>query len=171
MDDKMKPSDIDPNFFDIISEDNMKYYPEVVVAARQNNASELRKLREAGNSLSTSNRFGESLLHIACRRGFVETVKVLLEDPSLAIRQSDDCGRTPLHDLCWNPTPQLEICQLLLEREPSLLFLKDKRQFTPFEYAREEHWKVWKNFILDNKSLLEKMEDDSSLTWMFSKKH
>ena len=50
------------------------------------------------------NRFGESLLNIACRRGFEDIVAYLLEQESVSVRHCDDCGRTPLHDACWHPT-------------------------------------------------------------------
>jgi hypothetical protein len=169
-DTKMAYGNIKAEFLDIISPEEMTSYPDVVPATRQNDVAELRRLQESGHSLNCCNPFGESLIHIACRRGFVETVKFFLEQPNLTIRLADDCGRTPLHDLCWNPSPQFELCKLLLEREPSLFFLRDKRNFTPFEYSREEHWTLWKSFLLENKSLFEKMEKDSCYHWMFSRK-
>jgi len=159
------------NFFDVISEKEMQSYPDVIGAVRQNDVSELRLLQESGHSLNCCNAFGESLIHVACRRGFVNTVTMLLEQPNLCVRIVDDCGRTPLHDLCWNPSPQLELCKLLLEREPSLLFFKDKRNFTPFDYTRKEHWTVWKRFLMDNKSIFKTTKDDSNYDWMFSRKN
>jgi hypothetical protein len=153
---------IGPEFFDRISEEEMSYYTvAVATAVRGNDVEEIKKLQESGLSLNCCNRFGESLLHISCRRGFVEMAKLILNQPGASVRLSDDCGRTPLHDLCWNPSPQLEICQWLLEREPSLFFMRDKRNFTPFEYARQEHWPIWKKFILENKDAFKALKHDS----------
>ena len=163
-------SNIKSGFFDAIPEEEMRSYADVVTAVRQNNLPELKRLLESGYSLNCCNSFGEALIHIACRRGFVDTVKLLLTLPNVSIRLADDCGRTPLHDLCWNPSPQFELCRLLLEREPSLFFLKDKRNFSPFDYTREEHWPAWKNFVLENKSLFERMESDGRYDWMFTLK-
>ena len=161
-------SNIKSGFFDSISEEEMRSYADVVTAVRQNNVPELQRLLESGYSLNCCNSFGESLVHIACRRGFVDTVKLLLKLPNVLVRVADDCGRTPLHDLCWNPTPQFELCRLLLEREPSLFFLKDKRNFSPFDYTREEHWEEWKRFLVHNKSLFERMGKDDGYDWMFT---
>lgn len=149
------------SFFDVISEDDMSSYTvDVAAAARANDVEQMRKLQDAGVSLNCCNRFGESLLHIACRRGFVEMVRLILDHPGASVRLCDDCGRNPLHDLCWNPSPQLQICQWILEREPSLFFLRDKRGFTPFDYAREEHWHIWKRFVLENAHHFKKLESD-----------
>ena len=47
-----------------------------------------------------------------------------------------------------------------MEKEPSLFLLKDKRNFSPFDYTRQEHWGLWKRFLLENKELFKKMESD-----------
>lgn len=147
-------------FFEKPCDDDMSSYAVLAAATRANNHSELLNLSKDGYSLNCSNRFGETLLHISCRRGFVETAKLILDQPGVSIRIVDDCGRTPLHDLCWNPSPQLEICRWILEKEPSLFLLKDKRNFSPFDYTRQEHWSIWKRFLLENKDLFKKMESD-----------
>lgn len=147
-------------FFDEISEEEKAAYTvDVATAARANNIDEMKRLKESGFSMNCCNRFGESLLHIACRRGFDEMAELILDQPGVCIRLSDDCGRTPLHDLCWNPTPQLKICKWILEREPSLFFIRDKRGFVPFDYARQEHWKIWKEFIAENKEYFSRLGD------------
>lgn len=147
-------------FFDKCCDDDMLSYSVLAPAARSNKVPEMLKLSKAGYSLICCNRFGESLLHIACRRGFHEMVKLILDQPEMSVRIVDDCGRTPLHDLCWNPSPQLEICKWILEKEPSLFLLRDKRNFSPFDYTRQEHWVVWKRFLLENKELFKKMKRD-----------
>lgn len=162
-DSKLTCNTISPDFFDSISEEEMSSYTTAVATAvRGNNVEEIQRLQQdSGLSLNCCNRFGESLLHIACRRGFVDMAKLILDQPGVSVRLSDDCGRNPLHDLCWNPTPQLEICKWLLEREPILFFLRDKRNFTPLDYARQEHWQIWKTFFLENKDSFKALEGES----------
>jgi ankyrin repeat protein len=84
------------------------------------------------------NRFGESLLHMDCRRGFEDTVEFLLDQPEVDVRICDDNGRTILHDACWNPLPQLKTCRRILQRDPTLLFISDNRGCSAFQYARRE---------------------------------
>jgi hypothetical protein len=163
VDDRSLSSDASKSagFYESIPEDETSYTIELATAVRTNDVDKIRSLQDSGFSLNCCNRFGESLLHIACRRGFVEIVRLILDQPKACIRISDDCGRNPLHDLCWNPSPQLQLCKWLLEREPSLFFLRDKRGFTPFDYARQEHWTIWKNFVLENQEQFKKLESDS----------
>jgi hypothetical protein len=149
-------------FFPTATEEQVAAYTiEIVSAARNNDISELQRQRETGKTMSCFNNFGESLLHMACRRGFREMVEFLLEQPDVGVRVVDDCGRTPLHDMCWNPTPQLDICRSLMAREPSLFLVSDRRGFTPFDFARPEHWTTWKQFLLDNRGCLEKLAEPS----------
>jgi hypothetical protein len=86
-----------------ITEEHMANYDlDVVSATRENNLSLLQELFSQGRSLSCCNRYGESLLHMACRRGFEEIVTFLTQGAGVEIRITDDCGRTPLHDALWN---------------------------------------------------------------------
>jgi hypothetical protein len=133
------------------------YTMEIVSAARTNNVDKLRQLRDSGKAMNCFNRFGESLLHMACRRGFKEMIEFLLNDPEIEVRVADDCGRTPMHDTCWALAPNLDIARWIIEREPSLLFTADSRGFTPFDYARPEHWNTWKQFLYDNRGCLKKL--------------
>ena len=79
---------------------------------------------------------------------------LLSPEVDLNVRVRDDYGRTPLHDACWNPEPQLEICTLLLQRDPSLFLVADARGFTPFQYARKSDWNVWRQFLFDHREHL-----------------
>jgi hypothetical protein len=147
-------------FFCTVSEEQMvAYNTEVVAAVRNNDLDELKQLHQNGQAMNCFNRFGESLLNSACRRGMEEIVRYLFDQPDISIRTSDDCGRTPLHDTCWNPTPQLTICKWILEKEPALFFAKDRRGCSAFQYARKEHWPIWRKFLLDNRYSLEGLTD------------
>ena len=143
------------DFFLPVTEEQMAAYStDVVNATRNNDITTLRKLSAEGKTLACFNRFGESLLHMACRRGCDEIVAFLLEQPGVCLRIVDDCGRTPLHDACWNPSPQLDICKRILEEEPALFLITDKRGYTPFQYARDQHWHIWRQFLFDNRASL-----------------
>ncbi len=151
------------SFFAEVTEEQMAAYTNDIVGAVRNNDLELlKKLHGDGQLLDCSNRYGESLLNMACRRGFDSIVEYLMEN-DVNIRLCDDSGRTPLHDACWNPTPQLKICQGLIKREPSLLLVADRRGCTAFQYARMEHWDQWRTFLFENRVCLNKLKQPDIL--------
>jgi len=158
-------------FFPKITDEQMAAYDvEVVTAARENNIKELRQIceRKGPKALNCFNRFGEGLLNLSCRRGFQEiTAYLLSNEVGLKACIRDDYGRTPLHDACWNPSPLIEICTWLMEKEPALFFVTDKRGFTPFQYARKSDWLVWRNFLFERRHLLEPLSRPEVLK-MFS---
>jgi hypothetical protein len=132
------------------------YTMEMIDIVRENQVELLRNKLTSGavSSLQLSNRFGESLIHLACRRGNKETVHYLLGEANVSARCRDDVGRTPFHDCCWNPKPQTEIFEQLLKLDPVLMLICDKRNFTPFAYARREHWATWKAFLYEHLDLI-----------------
>lgn len=154
------------NFFAKVTDEQVAAYTITVVSAcRTNDLDALKKLHtEEGQTMNCFNRFGESLLTMACRRGFEDIVEYLLESADVDVRISDDSGRTVLHDACWNPTPQLKICQWIMERDPALFFIADNRGCTPFQYARPEHWGIWRRFLLENKDTLQSLTNEDVKT-------
>ena len=148
---QVKPALSLENFFLEVTEEQMAAYTvQLVSTVRNNDLAALKKHHAEGQRLDCFNRFGESLLNMACRRGFEEIAEYLLDLPGIAVRIRDDCGRTPLHDALWHPSPQQKICKWIMERDPTLFLISDKRGFTPFQYARTEHWHIWRKFLLDN---------------------
>lgn len=93
--------EIDPNSFLPIAKQQHSSYAEAALAARSEDLPALRKLHEEGNSLQCSNRFGESIIHIVCRRGRDDILTFLLSEAGVTLRLRDDLGRTPLHDAAW----------------------------------------------------------------------
>jgi hypothetical protein len=151
---QVKPALSLENFFSDVSEEQMAAYNiQIVTTARNNDLNGLKKLHSEGQRLDCTNRFGESLLNMACRRGFEDVVEFFLEQ-DVNVRICDDGGRTPLHDACWHPSPQLSICKWIIEREPSLFLISDKRGCTAFQYARPEHWPIWRTFLFENRECL-----------------
>uniref|UniRef100_A0A6U6FJK1 Uncharacterized protein n=1 Tax=Odontella aurita TaxID=265563 RepID=A0A6U6FJK1_9STRA len=156
-----------PNFFLENTEERVSSYAhDVVTAVRTQDLPALCRLRSEGRTLQCCNRFGESLVHMACRRGFLDVIQCLLSseggDP-VSLRVRDDYGRTPLHDACWVPQPNFELMDLLLDwcdgdsagvrkeeggsLAEQLLLMSDKRGHTPLDYVRREHWDKWNAFL------------------------
>jgi len=139
-------------FIPPITDDELADYSvDIVTATREEDLPQLRSFFSQGRSLACGNRYGERLLHMACRRGFFPIVSFLTEEANCPIRITDDCGRTPLHDALWHRDCQYATVDLLLRKDPSLLLMCDKHGHTPFEYARREHWEHWKQFLWDRR--------------------
>merc|ERR1712008_452694 len=151
-----KASSLPKSFFAEISNQQISSYDTTIVAAvRENALGELKRMHSNGRDLSCCNRFGESLLHMACRRGYTNIVSYLIKEAGVNVRISDDCGRTPFHDACWNHQPVNDILDALIEHDgPCLLFVTDKRGSTPFQYARREHWGLWRDFLYERRMKL-----------------
>lgn len=151
------------DYFNTITEDQMtRYNMEIVNVARSNDLVALQRLyaTQGRDALNCFNRFGEGLLNLSCRRGFTEMTRFLLSsEVDLDVRVRDDFGRTPLHDACWNPEPQLDICSWIMQKDPSLFLVTDKRGFTPFHYARKTDWPIWRQFLVDNLEHLHRLAD------------
>ncbi|KAL7434017.1 hypothetical protein ACHAXH_002216, partial [Discostella pseudostelligera] len=77
------------------------YGTEVVSAIRSNNVESLRKLHADGANLQCGNQYGETLIHLACRRSHRELISFLVKEAGVSLRVRDDFGRTPMHDVCW----------------------------------------------------------------------
>lgn len=152
------------DFFPPITEEQMSAYSmDVVTMARTNDVEGLKSIfREKGrDALNCFNRFGEGLLNCTCRRGYTDSVAFLLSDEvNLNVRVRDDYGRTPLHDACWNPEPLIDICTMIMEKDPSLFFITDKRGYTAFQYARDTDWPKWRQFLFDRRALLAPLVSD-----------
>lgn len=142
-------------FFSEYSEEEIAAYDSVALnAIRTQNIEKLREFHQSGRPLKCSNNFGESLLHLACRRNFVDVVKFLIHEAKVPARIRDDYGRTILHDAAWTCEPNFELIELILHECPDLLFIRDRRGHLPIAYARKSHWGVWNKFLRERKDLV-----------------
>lgn len=142
-----KPSDEDIQAYDL----------EIVKAIRSNNVDHLRKLWDDGNgkSMDACNQFGESVLHMACRRGYAKIVDFLLREARVRSDRCDDFGRNPFHDALWTSTPNFDVADLLIKyADPLLMLSEDVRGNTPFAYARREHNDRWITFLTARKNFI-----------------
>lgn len=152
--------EIDSDFFPCPTEENLAAYTtQSIMAVRDDDIDTIKEMHTQGFSFEACNRFGESIIHTACRRGFTEIVRFLINDAKVSIRVRDDYGRTPLHDACWNRFPRFDLIEILIKIEPCMLLLTDKRGFTPFDYARREDWPKWRDFLYNRKECLRFTED------------
>ena len=96
--------------------------------------------------MNACNRFGESLMHLACRRANYDVVHYILThggDPCAV----DDFGRTPLHDAFWRSEPRFDIVAILLKYNPQLIQAMDVRGSLALNYISSENWSSWCAFF------------------------
>lgn len=122
------------------------YGVELTKAIRSSETATVRLLLEKGLHPNACNKFGESIVHAACRRGDHSMLRTLIEAGS-SVQVTDDFGRTPLHDACWTSTPNFDTIRLLLDQDKWLLSLMDCRGSTPLKYVRKAHWALWLGFL------------------------
>lgn len=136
------------------------YKPEILAAVRKNDLQRVIFLHKSGVLTNNCcNKFGESLLHLACRRGYTSIVRYLLQEVKISLNIRDDYYRTPLHDACWTAEPQYELVDLLVRLAPHQLLMADIRGFTPFDYVREEHQGKWLRFLWERREILRPLVD------------
>eukprot|EP00541_Cyclophora_tenuis_P011684 CAMPEP_0116574992 /NCGR_PEP_ID=MMETSP0397-20121206/19707_1 /TAXON_ID=216820 /ORGANISM="Cyclophora tenuis, Strain ECT3854" /LENGTH=401 /DNA_ID=CAMNT_0004103829 /DNA_START=11 /DNA_END=1216 /DNA_ORIENTATION=+ len=166
--------------FDEWTDERKKAYDkDAIKAIRDRDIGQLRSWHQEGRTLQAANSFGESLLHLACRRGFLDVVTFLVTEAKVNLWIRDDTGRTPLHDACWTPKPCYELVDFIINIDRDMLFVSDKRGHTPLDYAKKEHWPDWikhfktkdiktllpvrPNFFLDIKTVPPKKTEESAI--------
>jgi ankyrin repeat protein len=124
------------------------YDMDVSRAVRTCDLDRMRQLLKEGKSFDACNKFSESLIHMACRRGDVRVVKFLIEEARVRLDVRDDFGRTILHDACWTGQPHFDVMDLLIHVvPPEFWVLEDKRGHVPFDYVRRYHWGPWLGYL------------------------
>lgn len=124
------------------------YDNELVWAIRNSDLKKLEELFQAGKSLTACNRYSESIVHMACRRAEKPIVQFLIQNGA-DLTIIDDFGRTPLHDACWRPEPRFDVVTLIMDHNPDLIRLADRRGSIPLNYVREEHWVQWCAYLFN----------------------
>lgn len=141
------------DFFMKVTADRMNSYAKDVISAVKN--SDLNFLRMAhfdlNRNMNCCNRFGESVLHTACRHSNIEVVRFLIDEAKVDIRVCDDFGRTPCHDAAWQGEPNMELVEMIINECPDLLLIADKRGFTPLQYVRKAQWPAWNALLKKSK--------------------
>ena len=114
------------------------YTCRLLKAVRTDDLPTLRSIRASGSDIVASNLYGESTLHLACRRSHFDIVKYMVLECGASLRRCDDGGRTPVHDAFWTGGVEADLVLFLLENEPESLKWTDNRGYTPLEYGRGE---------------------------------
>ena len=127
---------------------------ELMNAVRNNDMAVIRRLWEEGQNFQTCNRFGESAVHAAARRGNLQVLMFFKEMANVSLRCMCQQGRTPLHDACWTSRPEFGIIRYLLQDYPENLYLTDARGFTPLDFVPHDVYEEWNDFIEENFDLL-----------------
>lgn len=128
------------------------YNRDLLATVRQRDIVKLQRLHEEGKVKNACNPFGESVLHLACRKGLTEVVEFLCakpEGPRLSLFVHDDYGRTVMHDACWTVRPQWPLVEFLLEHCPQLLACSDVRGHIPLDYVPKSDWQLWIDFLVE----------------------
>lgn len=137
--------------------DSNGYTIELTNAVRQHDLDKIKDIAAKKHNLQCTNKFGESVVHTAARRGALDILSFFV-DQGVSLRVCCEQGRNPLHDACWTGRPDFEVIKFLLEREVSFLYTADKRGLIPFEYIPNAAWEEWEQFLNENKDLLLKNE-------------
>ena len=122
------------------------YHVNIVKHVRNHRVEEFRSILSSGISPNPCNAYGESLLHMVCRRGDADLLEIMLENGS-SVQVADDYGRTPLHDACWAATPSFDTVEQIASRDITLFHMTDSRGAVPLSYVRREHWSEWIDFL------------------------
>ena len=138
--------DVD-DFFQRVTVDRVRGYDlETVKAVRENDFAELVCLNARGKRMDSCNRFGESVVHLAARRGSAQCLRFLIRQ-DINVRVCCDSGRNPLHDACWTSSPNFEVVLMLIQEWPDLLLIQDKKGYTPLKYIPRDCWAEWNTFL------------------------
>ena len=142
------------SFLGVTDERVMAHSKEMTDAARSVNMKALKQFVKEGRNLQACNKFGESLVHIVCRRGSLEGLSFLFEKGRASLMVRDDFGRNPMHDAAWTDKPSFDMIRFILRVAPGLLFAKDLRGSTPLAYIPRSRWAEWSNFLNAHKELI-----------------
>jgi Ankyrin repeats (3 copies) len=136
------------DFFHAPTQAEIDAYDHAAIAAiRNQDMDTLRQYHAQGRPLKCSNKFGESLLHMACRKGMLQVTTFIVKEAEVPLAVCDDYGRTPLHDACWAHETNFPLVDLILTECPDLLYIQDKRGNTPLSYLRKDKWAAWNKFL------------------------
>ena len=130
------------------------YDMALMTAVRSNDLSTIQHFYASGRYLQCCNRFHESILHTAARRGSTEVMDFLLHKVKLDLKVVCDSGRTPLHDACWTGRPNFAVITWILELCPDFLLVADNKNFVPLDYVPKESYQEWCDFLNANQGLL-----------------
>ena len=124
------------------------YDKAILNAVLDEDEAALERMRLSGRRMDACNRFGDSVLHMACRRGRAGALRYLLRVCGRGgVVLSDDFGRTLMHDACWTATPRFDVASAVLDADSRLLRMLDSRGSSPLQYVPQDQWPLWCAFF------------------------
>ncbi|GKZ00958.1 hypothetical protein MPSEU_001047300 [Mayamaea pseudoterrestris] len=141
-------------FLKVTPEMISSYDVALMTAVRTNDLATMQRFHDEGRNLQCCNRFHESILHTAARRGCTDIMSFLLHTAKLDLKVVCDSGRTPLHDSCWTGRPNFDVVTMILEACPDFLLISDNRNFTPLDYIPKEAYQEWCDFLTEHQTLI-----------------
>ncbi|CAM9972902.1 unnamed protein product, partial [Ectocarpus sp. 12 AP-2014] len=130
------------------------YDKAILRAVLDEDEAALERMRADGRRMDACNRFGDSILHMACRRGRAAALRFLLRAAGPAgVVSSDDFGRTVMHDACWTSSPRFDVASAVLDADTRLLRTLDSRGSSPLQYVPEDQWPLWCAFFESRKEV------------------
>ena len=148
--------DVKDTFFVKLKPESYSGYDKTISAASR--AGDLKTFQEyhaQGKSVQVCNKYGESVVHTACRYRHTQLLNFLLNEAFVSVQISDDYGRNPMHDAAWTHKPNFGLARKLVLECPDLLYIKDTKGFTPMNYAGPSTWSAWCKFFDNNAELLQ----------------
>ena len=130
------------------------YEPSKISLVRQKDLEGVRALHAQGASFDACNRFGESIIHMACRRGCKDMVEFLIQEAKVSLFVMDDYGRNVLHDAFWTAEPNFDLITLIIGQVPEFLCIRDVRGHTPLDYVRKGDFVAWCDYLHNHKDIL-----------------
>jgi hypothetical protein len=106
----------------------------------------LDSLLSYGISQNPSTEYGDSLVHLLCRRGDARLLDIVLDSNKRSycrrspLQVANYMGRTPLHETCCAPRTSFVIVDKILKDDPRLLFMADIHGNLPLDYVCKEQW-------------------------------
>jgi len=128
---------------------------------RRNQVAEFSQTISCGISPNPCNAYGESIVHMVCRRGNLPLLTAMLT-AGCDVQVADDHGRTPLHDACWAPEPAWSLVHTILRIDPRLLHMIDARGNVPLDYVRKDHWAQWIEYLESLQDTLWPLDKDAA---------
>ena len=160
----------DGMYLTLIHTQNIEALREALVVSSSGDDYTIAK-QQKYQPMLCGNKFGETVMHLVCRRHYDRVLKFFLEEANLSVRVICDHGRTPLHDACWTCQPittsatsttnttssdtgsnshwdlNFSCIDLLLDHCIALLYCMDHKGYTPLDYAPKEYWHTWCTYL------------------------
>ena len=123
------------------------YHMYMINLIRKNDLKAFQQIMLSGLvAPNPCNQFGESLLHMVCRRGRCDMLHTMLQ-AGASIHVVDDFGRTPLHDACWSSETAFDVVRVLLDLDSRLVSMSDLRGSMPLSYIPKKDYAAWIQFL------------------------